>query len=91
MSNNMFKVFMLLLAGIALVMVVIVLIEIIAHRKDSSIPRAKVRYMKKYKDGFIFMDSEDLYSACRILYITSDGVDYSESGINGKFERIWSL
>lgn len=93
MEEIMFRVFIIVLSLVLLTSVVIILAEIIAHRKenDSKRFRQKLQYMRPYKDGYAFMDNEELTKAMQIMYITGDYIEFSDTGVNGKYHKIWSF
>lgn len=93
MEEMMFKVFVLILSLVLLVSVVIILAEIIAHRKenDSKRFRQRLQYMRPYKDGYAFMDNEEISKAMQVMYITGDYIEFSDTGVNGKYHKIWSF
>ena len=87
-SDLFFKVAMTVLSIALLIVVILIVAEIIAHRRPDKY-RPYLKYLRYYKDGVTFSDDEDLSKAIQIMYITSDFVDFSDTGINGRFERIW--
>ena len=89
MNDLMFKVFISVLAITLLIVVILIVAEIIAHRRPVDKYRPYLKYLRYYKDGVTFSDDEDLSKAIQIMYITSDFVDFSDTGINGRFNRIW--
>jgi hypothetical protein len=93
MNEMVFKIFITALTIILAAMVVIIVVEIIAHRKadERKMYTRPITHLRSYCDGYTFADDEDLYKAQRIVYITSKEISFSETGINGKFERVWSL
>lgn len=93
MEEMMFKVFVLILSLVLLASVVIILAEIIAHRKenDSKRFRQRLQYMRPYKDGYAFMDNEEISKAMQVMYITGDYIEFSDTGVNGKYHKIWSF
>lgn len=92
MNDLVFKIFITVLSIILLLIVVIILAETIAHRKDkdNNRYRPKIKYLRSYKDGYAFADNQDLSQAMQVLYITSEYIEFSDTGINGSFERVWS-
>ena len=93
MNETLFKLFITALSIILAVMVLIIAVEIIAHKKadEQKLYIRPITHLRSYCDGYTFADDEDLYKAQRIVYITSKEISFSETGINGKFERVWSL
>ena len=93
MNELVFKIFITALTIILAAMVVIIVVEIIAHRKadERKMYIRPVLYLRTYKDGYTFADDADLYKAQRVVYITSNEISVSDTGINGRFERIWKL
>lgn len=93
MNELVFKVFITVLTIILAAMVIIIVVEIIAHRKadERKMYIRPVRHLRSYKDGYTFADDADLYKAQRVVYITSKEISFSDTGINGRFERIWTL
>lgn len=93
MEEMMFKVFVLILSLVLLASVVIILAEIIAHRKenDSKRFRQRLQFMRPYKDGYAFMDNEEISKAMQVMYITGDYIEFSDTGVNGKYHKIWSF
>lgn len=93
MEEMLFRVSVVILSLILLVVVAIILVEMILHRKESDGKRfrQRIRFMRQYKDGYAFSDNEDLTKSMQIIYITSDFIEISDTGINGKFEKIWSF
>lgn len=93
MEEIMFRVFIIVLSLVLLTSVVIILAEIIAHRKenDSKRFRQKLQYMRPYKDGYAFMDNEEISKAMQVMYITGDYIEFSDTGVNGKYHKIWSF
>ena len=89
LSDLFFKVAMTVLSIALLIVVILIVAEIIAHRRPADKYRPYLKYLRYYKDGVTFSDDEDLSKAIQIMYITSDFVDFSDTGINGRFERIW--
>ena len=90
MNDTLFKLFILTLSMVLLVVVLIILIETIRH-KPASGRIDKLTHLRSYQNGYALSDSADLYRAQRVLYIQSDRIEYSESGINGKFREVWHL
>ncbi len=92
MEEIMFRVLIIVLSLILLIVVAIILSEIIAHKKyeDSKRFRQRLQYMRPYKVGYAFMDNEELTKAVQIMYITGDCIEFSDTGINGKYHKIWS-
>jgi len=91
MEEMLFRILVIVLSLILLVVVAIILAEIIAHRKDEKRFRPKLKYMRPFKDGYVFSDDEDLSKAMQIMYITGDCIEFSDTGIDGKYEKIWSF
>lgn len=93
MEEMLFRVSVVILSLILLVVVAIILVEMILHRKESDGKRfrQRIQFMRQYKDGYAFSDNEDLTKSMQIIYITSDYIEISDTGINGKFEKIWSF
>lgn len=93
MEEMLFRIMVIVLSLILLVVVAIILAEIIAHRKenDSKRFRPKLKYMRTFKEGYAFSDDEDLSKAMQIMYITGDCIEFSDTGIDGKYEKIWSF
>lgn len=93
MEDMMFKVFLIILSLVLLASVMIVMGEIVAHKKDNDNKRFRQRlqYMRPYKDGFAFSDNEDLSKAMQIMYITGDHIEFSDTGLDGKYHEIWSF
>lgn len=93
MEDLLFKGFILALSLILLISVSIVLGEVIAHRKNEDNKRFKPRlmYMRPYKDGYAFMDNEEISKAMQVMYITGDYIEFSDTGVNGKYHKIWSF
>lgn len=91
MNDTLFYIFITALTLIVLGMVIILVIEIFLHRKHENYYRRKIKYLRSYKNGYTFSDNEDLYNAKQILYITSDYIEFSDTGINGKFTKIWTV
>ncbi len=93
MEDMMFKIFVMILALVLLASVVIILVEIIAHRKenDSKRFRQRLQFMRPYKDGYAFMDNEEISKAMQVMYITGDYIEFSDTGVNGKYHKIWSF
>ena len=89
MNELLFKIFILTLSLVLLVLVAIVLIETIRHKPAGRID--KLTHLRSYQNGYALSDSADLYRAQRVLYIQCDRIEYSESGINGKFREVWHL
>lgn len=89
MNDTLFKLFILTLSMVLLVVVLIILIETIRHKPAGRID--KLTHLRSYQNGYALSDSADLYRAQRVLYIQSDRIEYSESGINGKFREVWHL
>ena len=89
MSDLFFKVAMNVLSIALLIVVILIVAEIIAHRRPADKYRPQLKYLRSYKDGFTFSDNDDLSKAIQVMYITSDYIDFSDTGINGRFERIW--
>lgn len=91
MEDLLFKGFVLALLLVLLISVAIVLGEVIAHRKDEDNKRFKPRlmYMRQYEDGWLFMDNPEMNKALQIMHITSDCIEFSDTGIEGKFSAIW--
>ena len=92
MDEVMFKVLILVLSLVLFISVAIVLVEIIAHRKDEDSKRfkQKIQHMRPYNDGWLFMDNPEMNKAMQIMYITSESIEFSDTGIDGKFHKIWS-
>lgn len=88
-SDLFFKVAMTVLSIALLIVVILIVVEIIAHRRPADKYRPQLKYLRSYRDGFTFSDSDDLSKAIQVMYITSDFVEFSDTGINGRFERIW--
>lgn len=91
MEEMLFRILVIVLSLILLVVVAIILVEIITHRKDGNRFRPKLKYMRPYKDGYAFSDDEDLYKAMQIMYITGDSIEFSDTGIDGKYNKIWGF
>lgn len=93
MEEMLFRILVIVLSLILLVVVAIILAEIIAHRKenDSKRFRPKLKYMRPFKDGYVFSDDEDLSKAMQVMYITSEFIEFSDTGVDGKYDRIWSF
>lgn len=91
MDEMMFKVLILILSLVLLASVAIVLGEVIAHRKDEDSKRFKNKllYMRQYEDGWLFMDNPEMNKALQIMHITSECIEFSDNGIEGKFHEIW--
>lgn len=91
MDEMMFKVLILVLSLVLLASVAIVLGEVIAHRKDEDSKRFKKKliHMRQYEDGWLLMDDPEMNKALQIMHITSDRIEFSDNGINGKFHEIW--
>lgn len=87
-------VFMVFIAALSLCLVIVVGMiagEAISHHRDQDLRRYKppLKYLRSYRDGYTFSDREDLSQAIQVLYITSDFIEFSDTGINGRFDRIW--
>lgn len=94
MSEEMlFRIMVVILSLVLLIVVVIILAEIIAHRKDADTKRfrQKLQYMRPYNDGYLYMDNPEMNKAMQIMHITSDFIEYSDTGIDGKYHRIWEF
>jgi hypothetical protein len=89
MNDLMFKIFISVLAITLLIVVILIDAEIIAHRRPADKYRPQLKYLRSYKDGFTFSDNDDLSKAIQVMYITSDFIEFSDTGINGRFDRIW--
>jgi hypothetical protein len=89
MNDLMFKIFISVLAITLLIVVILIAAEIIAHRRPADKYRPPLKHLRSYRDGFTFSDNDDLSKAIQVMYITSDFVDFSDTGINGRFDRIW--
>ena len=89
MNDLMFKIFISVLAITLLIVVILIAAEIIAHRRPSDKYRPPLKHLRSYRDGFTFSDSDDLSKAIQVMYITSDFIEFSDTGINGRFDRIW--
>ena len=90
MNNYVFTFLIITLSLILLLMVFLVVREVLSTRIHDDRFRPAIKYLRSYKDGYAFADNQDLYQATQILYITSDFIEYSDTGINGKFSKIWS-
>lgn len=92
MEEILFKVLVVVLSLVLLVVVASVFVETIAHRKDADGRRFRQRlqYMRPYKDGYAFMDNEEISKAMQVMYITGDYIEFSDTGVNGKYHKIWS-
>lgn len=93
MEEILFKAFIIILLLILLVVIFIVFGEIIAHKKyeDSKRFRQRLQYMRPYRDGYAFMDDPELNKAMQIMYITSDYIEFSDTGVDGKYHKIWEF
>ena len=93
MEEMMFRAVVIILSLVLLITVVIILAEIIAHRKyeDSKRFRQRLQYMREYKDGYAFSDNPEITKAMQIMYITSEYIEFSDTGINGKYHKIWEF
>ena len=93
MEDMLFRALIIILSLVLLISVVIILAEIIAHRKESNEKRFRQRlqYMREYKDGYAFSDNPEITKAMQIMYITSDYIEFSDTGINGKYHKIWEF
>ena len=90
MNELLFKVFITALSLVLLILVIIIIAEVIAHRKDANRFRPRIKYLRSYKDGYAFSDNADLSQAMQVMYITSEFIEFSDTGIDGKYERIWT-
>ena len=90
MNDVVFAIFITCLSIAVLVIVVIIAVESVRYKKDKRY-RRELLYMRAYKDGYTLSDEKDLYKANQILYITSDSVSFSDTGINGTFKPVWRL
>ena len=93
MEDLMFKALVIILSLVLLIVVVVVFAEILAHRKyeDSKRFRQKLQYMRPYNDGYLFMDNPEMNKAMQIMYITSDSIEFSDTGLEGKFHKVWEF
>lgn len=93
MEEILFRVMVVVLSLVLLIVVVIIFGEMIAHKKDKDSKRFRQRlqYMRPYKDGYAFMDNPELTKAMQVMYITSDYIEFSDTGVDGKYDRIWSF
>lgn len=93
MEEIMFKAFVITLSLVLLIVVVIILAEIIAHKKDEDNKRfrPRLKYMRPYDDGYLFMDDPEMHKAMQIMHITSEYIEFSDTGLDGKYHRIWSF
>ena len=91
MEEILFRILIIILSLILLAVVLTVFVEIMAHRKDEKRFRPKLKYMRQFKEGYAFSDDEDLSKAMQIMYITGDCIEFSDTGIDGKYEKIWSF
>lgn len=91
MNELLFKIFVIVMSLILLAVVIITIAEIVAHRKDEDNKRfkRKLEHMRPYKDGYAFADNADLSKAMQIMYITSERIEFSDTGMNGKYHTIW--
>jgi hypothetical protein len=89
MNDIVFKLFITVLSIALMIVVIIITAEIIAHRRPADKYRPQLKYLRSYKDGFTFSDNDDLSKAIQVMYITSDYIEFSDTGINGRFDRIW--
>ena len=89
MSDLTFKIFITVLSVALLVVVILIAAEIIAHRRPVDKYRPRLTHLRSYRDGFTFSDNDDLSKAIQVMYITSDYIEFSDTGINGRFEKIW--
>lgn len=93
MEEMMFKVFLIILSLVLLASVMIVLGEIVAHKKDNDNKRFRQRlqYMRPFREGYAFSDDPDLSKAMQIMYITGDRIEFSDTGLDGKYHKVWSF
>lgn len=93
MEDKMFIVFVIILSLVLLASVMIVLGEMIAHKKDNDNKRfrARLQYMRPFREGYAFSDDPDLSKAMQIMYITGDHIEFSDTGLDGKYHEIWSF
>ena len=91
MSDSTFKIFIIAISVILLIIVIILLMEMIkrAHKRDLNKYRPHLTHMRSYREGYALSDNGDLSKAVQILYITSDFIEFSDTGINGRYKRIW--
>ena len=90
MNNYVFTFLIITLSLILLLMVALVIREVVSNRSHNDRFRPAIKYLRSYRDGYAFADNQDLSQAIQILYITSDYIEYSDTGINGKFSKIWT-
>ena len=90
MNNHIFTLLIITLSLILLIMVLFVIKEAINTKNRDNRFRPAIKYLRSYKDGYAFADNADLSQAVQVLYITSDFIEYSDTGINGKFSKIWT-
>lgn len=91
MNDSTFKIFIIAISVILLIIVIILLMEMIkrSHKRDLNKYRPPLKHLRSYRDGFTFSDNDDLSKAIQVMYITSDFIEFSDTGINGRFDRIW--
>ncbi len=91
MNDYVFIVFMAVLSLCLVIVVGMIAGEAIAHHRDQDLRRYKppLKYLRSYRNGYTFSDNDDLSKAIQVMYITSDYIEFSDTGINGRFEKIW--
>lgn len=86
-------VYTILVIGLSLILILLVSIvigELMSRKKIDNRFRPPLRYLRQYKDGYVLTDNRELSQAIQTIYITSDYIEYSDNGINGSFDRIWT-
>ena len=93
MEEMMFRALVIILSLVLLIVVVIILAEMIAHRKDNDSKRfrPKLQHMRQFEDGWLFMDHPEMNKAKQIMHITSEYIEFSDTGIDGKYHKIWEF
>ena len=93
MEEVLFRILVIILSLVLLITVVIILAEMIAHKKDKDSKRFRQRlqYMRPYKDGYAFSDNPELVKSMQVMYITSEFIEFSDTGVDGKYDKIWSF
>lgn len=90
MNDYIFAFLVIALSLILVLLATLVIKEVISSRKHNDRFRPPLKYLRSYKDGYTFSDNADLSQAIQVIYITSDFIEYSDMGINGRFDRIWT-